>query len=197
MNLYISKHVVSCLLTKKKSPYIVYKVVLSNTTATNHIWLFNLIKTKQSRKSICPTAVCSQWLPYWLTKMWSTLSTETSLAALGRGCCWILLLWEWSLQDRIGVTLTNDLCNPLTRFVQEMKFTLPAQAACLEAHLGIHRYLGPYQTFSHSPAHELVVNVGLFRKAELLLLCIFFKNKKMRLTICVLHATEQYLMFFK
>lgn len=110
-----------------------------------------LIKTKQSRKSICPTAVCSQWLPYWLTKMWSILSTETSLAALGRGCCWILLLWEWSLQDRIGVTLTNDLYNPLTRFVQEMKFTLPAQAACLEAHLGVHRYLGPYQTFSHGP----------------------------------------------
>lgn len=32
--------------------------------------------------------------------------------------------------------------------------------------------------FSLAPAHELVVNVGLFRKAELLLLRIFFKNKE-------------------
>lgn len=66
-------------------------------------------------------------------------------------------------------------------------------------HLGVHRYLGPYpKLLLTGPAHELVVHVGLFRNAELLLLRIFFKNKKkMRLIICVLHATEQYLMFFK
>lgn len=32
--------------------------------------------------------------------------------------------------------------------------------------------------YSLAPAHELVVTVGLFRRAELLSLCFFFKNKK-------------------
>jgi hypothetical protein len=66
----------------EKGPYTVYKVVLPNTRATSHTWLFNLIKIKENRKSSCSTTACGQWLPYRITQKWIFLTAQDLWTAL-------------------------------------------------------------------------------------------------------------------